>query len=255
MKSLDAWIKISCLFVLLAAVIMSSSLTSYSILIFILLIIIMLSGLPPTRILSPFIRLWRFFILIFLMNAFFFSTRDAIYTLGIITLSYEGIIQGAETVFALLYVIILSGIITGTTSPLQMATGFEKLLLPLKLIRIPVEDIAMILSIALRFVPTLLSEMEMIKKAQTARGALFESKKLRDKIQSYLRLLIPVFVSTFGKADELATAMEARGYRNAKHRTKKKKTVLRVKDYLALGCSASICILIYFIENFFNRSV
>ena len=118
------------------------------------------------------------------MNAFFFSTREAIYTFGIITLSYEGIIQGAETVFALLYVIILSGLITGTTSPLQMTAGFEKLLYPLKLIRIPVEDIAMILSIALRFVPTLLAKMEMIKKAQTARGALFESKKLKDKIQS-----------------------------------------------------------------------
>ena len=242
--TLNAGVKTLSLFLLMTAVITSTTFYSYIAIILILAIILKVSCLPVKLVLSPLRRLWHFFILIFIMNTLFFGTENPLFTFGIINITYEGIIQGIRVVFNVIYIMILANILTGTTTPMDITAGISFVLKPLKLLRIPTEDIAMIISIAFRFVPVLMEEALIIKKAQIARGARFESKKLKEKALSYLPLLIPIFLSAFRRADELALAMEARGYRSAGKRTNKAFVPFRFPDYFALGCSITICILI-----------
>lgn len=105
----------------------------------------------------------------------------------------------------------------------------------------------MILSVALQFIPILMEEAELIKMAQTARGARFESRKLSERAASFLPLVVPIFISAFRRAEELSLAMEARGYRNAKNRTKREKEPLAASDYSALTVCAFICLLQFFL--------
>jgi energy-coupling factor transport system permease protein len=136
---------------------------------------------------------------------------------------------------------VLGSVLTLTTAPIDMTNALSSLLKPLKILRVPVEDVAMIISVAISFIPTLLEETDMIKKAQTARGARFESKKLIERALSYLPLLVPIFLAAFRRADELSMAMEARGYRNARSRTKKAREPFRIRDFTALASSIFIC--------------
>ena len=121
--------------------------------------------------------------------------------------------QGVHTVVRVVLLLIFSGLVTATTAPLAMTGAMELLFSPLSLVRIPVGQIAMILSVAVQFVPTLLEEADAIAKAQTARGAGFDSRRLRDRAGALAPLVVPVFLAAFKRADELSLAMEARGYR------------------------------------------
>ena len=243
---LDAGVKIACLFILMAALVMCSTVYGYLVVLGMLAVIAGLSKLPPAAVLSSIGRLRIFFILIFLMNALFYSAEGPLLSWGIISITQEGIKQGARVVFNVLCIMILANVLLGTTAPMDMTSGLGSLLKPLGLLRIPVEDVAMIIGIAIRFIPALLEEALMIKKAQTARGARFESKKLREKALSFLPLLIPVFVSAFRRADELSLAMEARGYRSAGNRTGRARAALKRCDFAALGFCIFICILQFF---------
>ena len=127
-------------------------------------------------------------------------------------------------------------LLTYTTSPLQLTDGLEKLFSPLKAIRFPVHELAMMMSIALRFIPTLIEETQKITRAQKARGADFESGSLIKRAKALLPLLVPLFVSAFRRADELAMAMEARCYRGGKGRTKMHPLKYALRDLQALIC-------------------
>ena len=248
---LDSRVKIAGFFLLLAALISCSSVYSYYIIFAALTIIVVLSKLPLRALFSSITRLRYFFILIFLLNALFYSSGEALFSWGIINVSGEGIGQGARIVVNVFFIMILANVLTGSTAPMDMTAGLASLLKPLKLLRFPAEDIAMIISCAMGFIPGLLEEADMIKKAQTARGARFESKKIVERIFSFPPLLIPVFMSAFRRADELALAMEARGYRNARDRTRKTREPLRARDFAALGCSIFVCIFQIFFWRFY----
>lgn len=244
---LDAGVKIASLILLLAAVIISSTWYGYLVALAVLAVVVKLSRVRLKTTLGAIGSLKLFFIIIFVMNALFYSSEQPLLSWGIISLSHEGIKQGVKVIFNIVYIMILANVLTSTTAPMDMTTGLSSILKPLKLLRIPIEDVAMIISIAIRFIPNLLEDVVMIKKAQTARGARFESKSLRERASSYLPLLIPVFLSAFRRADELSVAMEARGYRNARDRTRKAKEPLKVFDFAALLCSIIICLTqIYF---------
>ena len=128
--------------------------------------------------------------------------------------------------------------------------ALQALLMPLYYLHIPTGQIAMILSVAIQFIPTLFGETDAIRRAQTARGARFDSPKFREKAAAILPLLIPVFLSAFKRADELALAMEARGYRITRHKPNKRKKRLKVPDYIALVFCLILCVLV-FICNIF----
>ena len=198
-------------------------------------------------VLSPIRRLWVFFIVIFLMNALFFSAENPRFSWWIVSLSDEGMRQGARVMLNVCFIMVLGNVLTSTTTPIDMTAALSSLLKPLRLLRVPVEDVAMIICVAIQFVPTLLEEADLIKKAQTARGARFESSKLTERALSYLPLLIPIFLSAFRRADELSTAMEARGYRNAKNRTKRATKPFRNLDYTAIASCAVVFIMQFYI--------
>jgi energy-coupling factor transport system permease protein len=144
-------------------------------------------------------------------------------------------------IFRLSYLILGSSIMTLTTTPTQLTDALESLMRPLKKVRVPVHEIAMMMSIALRFIPILMEETDKIMKAQIARGADFESKNLIKKIKSLVPLLVPLFISAFRRANDLAMAMEARCYRGGEGRTKMKPLVYKGRDRAAYGV-----LLLYF---------
>ncbi len=142
---------------------------------------------------------------------------------------YTAIFMGVR----LILLVIGCSIMTLTTTPLQLTDGLEKLLRPLKKIKVPVHDIAMMMSIALRFIPILMEETDKIMKAQSARGADFDTGTLFERARSLIPVLVPLFISAFRRADELATAMEARCYRGDEGRTKMKELKYTKADYIA----------------------
>ena len=133
----------------------------------------------------------------------------------------------------LVLLIVGTSILTLTTSPIELTDGIERLLNPFKKIGLPVHELAMMMTIALRFIPTLLDETDKIMKAQMSRGADFESRNLISRAKNLVPLLVPLFISAFRRADELAMAMEARCYRGGYNRTKMKEAVITVPDYIA----------------------
>lgn len=168
------------------------------------------------------------------INAFFTGGERLIFELGFLRLTWEGI---NRAVFMLLRIVLLvcgTFLFTYTTSPLAITDGLERLLSPLKRIKFPVHDLSMMMSIALRFIPTLISETDKIMSAQKARGAAFDEGSLINRAKSLLPLLVPLFVSSFKRADELAVAMECRCYNGGIGRTRMKQFQYGSADYITL---------------------
>lgn len=145
----------------------------------------------------------------------------------------EGVYQALFMTFRLVFLIMGTSILTLTTSPIELTDGIESLLKPFKKIGVPAHELAMMMSIALRFIPTLMDETDKIMKAQMARGADFESPNIIKKAKSLIPLLVPLFISSFRRAEELAMAMEARSYRGGEGRTRMKQLKYERRDILA----------------------
>lgn len=156
----------------------------------------------------------------FLLNLFLGTGEDVLWQWGIIKITNEGIYTALFMAFRLILIVLCTQLLTLTTSPIALTDGLESLFKPLKKIGFPAHELAMMMSIALRFIPTLIEETDKITKAQKARGADFESGNLIKRAKAMLPLLIPLFVSSFRRADELAMAMEARCYHGGEGRTK-----------------------------------
>lgn len=152
-----------------------------------------------------------------------------------LNVTVEGVRQAAFMAIRLAFLIVGSSVMTLTTTPNNLTDGMEKGLKPLNKLHVPVHDVAMMMSIALRFIPILMEETDKIMKAQQARGADFDSGNLIQKAKSLVPLLVPLFISAFRRANDLAMAMEARGYRGGEGRTKMKPLVYKKQDKLAYG--------------------
>ena len=163
----------------------------------------------------------------------FFATGETIWKFWIFHISKEGIKMAVLMVIRLTLLIISASIMTLTTSPNRLTDGMEKLFRPLKIVKVPVHELAMMMSIALRFIPILAEEAEKIVKAQTARGAKFDSKKLTERIKSLIPLIVPLFISSFRRAADLALAMESRGYHGGDGRTKLYPLKYKSRDYVS----------------------
>lgn len=155
-----------------------------------------------------------------LLQVFFTKEGTLLYELGPIKIYEEGVRQGIFISMRFFFLILMTSLLTLTTTPIEITDGLETLLHPLKKVRFPVHEMALMMSISLRFIPTLMQETDKIMKAQIARGVEFSSGPIKDRIKAVIPLLIPLFVSSFKRAEELAIAMEARGYRGGEGRTK-----------------------------------
>lgn len=164
-----------------------------------------------------------------------------------LTITKEGLRLAVKMAVRLSFLIIGSSVMTLTTTPNNLTDGMESLMKPLEKIKVPVHEIAMMMSIALRFIPILLEETDKIMKAQIARGADFESGNVINKAKAMVPLLVPLFISAFRRANDLAMAMEARCYRGGEHRTKMKPLIYKKADYmsyLVLAGYVVVCIVI-----------
>ncbi|MBQ7017273.1 MAG: energy-coupling factor transporter transmembrane protein EcfT [Firmicutes bacterium] len=178
----------------------------------------------------------------------FLVEGTAIVQWGFISITREGIYTAVFMAARLVLLIIGCSMMTLTTTPIQLTDGIERLLRPLKKIKVPVHDIAMMMSIALRFIPILMEETDKIMKAQTARGADFESGGLVQKAKSLIPVLVPLFISAFRRADDLATAMEARCYHGDEGRTRMKELKYHARDHIA-----KLCLVVFLVGLVLSR--
>ena len=163
----------------------------------------------------------------------FLTKGDILWQWGFLKLTKQGIETAVYMMIRLTLLIIGSSLMTLTTTPNQLTDGIESLLSPLKIFKVPVHEVAMMMSIALRFIPILMEETDKIMKAQIARGAEFESKNLFKKVKALVPLLVPLLISAFRRANDLALAMEARCYRGGDGRTKMKPLTYKKRDVVA----------------------
>jgi len=168
-----------------------------------------------------------------ILNIFMTTGGKLIWSWGFINIYEEGLIIAAFMIIRLVFLIMGTSILTLTTSPIELTDGIENLLNPFKRIGVPAHELAMMMTIALRFIPTLMDETDKIMKAQMARGADFESGNLISRAKSLVPILVPLFISSFRRADELAMAMESRCYKGGEGRTRMKQLKITKKDYIA----------------------
>ena len=191
-------------------------------------------------------------ILIFtgILNLFFTPGETALLSFWKITVTLEGVTRAIFMMARILLLISGTFLLTYTTSPISLTDGLESLLGPLKKIRVPVHELSMMMCIALRFIPTLIEETDKIISAQKARGADFENGRLMERVKALVPILVPLFISAFRRADELATAMECRCYHGGEGRTKMK--LLRYKrwDVLSFGFLALLLAVVIITRNF-----
>jgi len=193
----------------------------------------------PFRFMVRGMRAILFLLLLTLVFNLFLTPGEALVTFWKLKITKEGVVMAVRMALRLSFLIIGSSIMTLTTTPNNLTDGMEKMMGPLKIFKVPVHEVAMMMSIALRFIPILMEETDKIMKAQIARGADFESGGLIKRAKSLVPLLVPLFISAFRRANDLAMAMEARCYRGGEGRTKMKPLVYRRRDYLAYLVIAS----------------
>lgn len=185
------------------------------------------------------------FIIAFSVLVNLFTTEGtAFFKYKFIKLTYEGMDTAVKITLRLSLLIIITSLMTLTTTPISLTDGLEKLLSPFKKFGVPVHEFAMMMTIALRFIPTLLEETDKIMKAQASRGADFESGNIIQRAKSFVPVLVPLFVSAFRRADELAMAMESRCYRGGKERTRMKQLRFKSFDFILLTVSIGVAVLL-----------
>ena len=198
----------------------------------------------PFRFMVKGMRAVVFLLLITVVFNLFLTPGEALVSIWKLTITKEGLATAVTMAVRLTMLIIGSPIMTLTTTPNNLTDGLEKGLRPLKLFKVPVHEVAMMMSIALRFIPILLEETDKIMKAQIARGADFESGNLIRRAKALVPLLVPLFISAFRRANDLAMAMEARCYRGGDGRTKMKPLIYKRRDGIAY-----LCILVYLVAS------
>jgi len=240
---LDPRTKILTTFLFIALLFLVDSFIGYGLSALLLLLMVVLSQIPVKYVLRG-IRPLMFIIILTLCLHFFMTDGRVIFQIWFLKLTHEGLIRGLMMVSRLILLIIGSSLLTLTTSPILLTDGIESLLKPFKVIGVPAHELAMMMTIALRFIPTLVEETEKIMKAQMARGADFESGNIFQRAKSLIPILIPLFVSAFRRADELAIAMEARGYRGGEGRTRFRVLKFTYQDALTLVLVTTFVILV-----------
>lgn len=194
------------------------------------------------RTMKPMI--WMMFFLL-VINVLVIKTGTPLFSIGWFSIYSDAVYQTLYIVVRLMLMIIITTVLTATTKPLDLTLGIEKLLKPFEKIGVPAHIIAMMISIALRFIPTLIEETQRIMNAQASRGVDLENGSIKEKIMAILSLIVPLFVSAFDRADQLANAMEARGYDPSRKRTRYKVLKMKTIDYVSMLLSVAVlCVCI-----------
>lgn len=232
LHKMDPRAKILCTMIFICAIFLANNPWSYLVVTLFTALCISLSGVPFRLIVKAVKPLWV--ILVFTLVIHLLTTPGTeIFRLGPVKITEEGVRNGVFMTLRLVFLIAFSSLLTYTTSPIVLTDGIEALLMPFRRFGVPAHELAMMMTIALRFIPTLLEETDRIMKAQSSRGADFTAGNIWQKAKSMVPLLVPLFISAFRRADDLATAMEARCYRGGEGRTKMHRLVYTGNDRIA----------------------
>ena len=237
---LDPRTKLVLLVAYIVALFTAKEWISYGVMFVILSVTIAISAIPLKSIFRGMKPLIMILIFTGVLNIFFTTGEKLIVSFWVIHIYWEGVFRALFMMSRILMLITGTFLLTYTTSPIALTDGLESLLSPLKKIKVPVHELAMMMCIALRFIPTLIEETDKIMSAQKARGADFETGKLMDRVKALVPILVPLFISAFRRADELATAMECRCYHGGEGRTKMKLLRYKRRDLIGYLCGAAM---------------
>jgi len=243
----DPRVKILLTVLIMAVLLIIDTYAGFGLFALFILVVIISSGIPvryTLKGLKPVL-----FIIIFTAVINLFSGQGTpIYKLGFLKITHEGIDMTIKMTLRLSLLIMTASLLTLTTTPIMLTDGIEKLMNPLRRFGVPSHEIAMMMTIALRFIPTLLEETDKIMKAQAARGADFDTGNLIQRAKSFVPVLVPLFVSAFRRADELANAMEARCYRGSEGRTRMKQLKVTGIDYVVSAVAIFFMAMVLYLQ-------
>ena len=248
--ALDPRVKVAITFLYLISLFLFKSFTGYLIVTLFLFSVIKMSHVPFLYIVRG-LKAVLFLLVFTAVFNIFWTPGIPLFEWKFITITKEGLRSGIFMAMRLIYLILGSSLLTFTTTPNQLTDAIESLMSPLKKIKVPVHDFAMMMSLALRFIPILLEEANRIMNAQSARGADFEEGNLFKRLRAMVSILVPLLVSATKRAYDLAMAMEARCYRGGDFRTKMKPLIYRKSDYLAYGISVLYLAAVIGMNHFF----
>ncbi len=249
--SLDARTKLFATIIFMISIFVVNQFWPYLIILLSIISITKISKIPVNYVIKGVRPLRWIIAFTFVINMFFIHGDNIIWSFGFLNISDLGLRTAIFMALRLIFLVLGTSILTLTTSPIALTDGIENSCAPLKKFGFPAHELAMMMTIALRFIPTLLDETDKIMKAQMSRGADFESKNIVNRAKNMVPLLIPLFVSAFRRAEELSIAMEARCYRGGDNRTKMKQSIYTKQDYLAYLMTILFLLLII-LSRFIN---
>lgn len=252
---LDARLKLILTVAYIVMIFFVKSFFGYGVVALFVLLLAIIGKIPILKLLRSLRMIVFLMMFTVILTLLFYSGQasDLLWSFGIIKIYKTGLISAGMLACRLILFVVGPTILTLTTTPVELTDAIERVLKPLSLIKVPVHELAMIMSIALRLIPTLYEETDKIISAQKARGADFESKNIFSRAKAMIPILIPLFVSSFRRADELAYAMDSRCYRGAKGRTRMKEMRLALRDFIAFAIFASLFFFILCLSyNYFG---
>ncbi len=249
-SNLDPRVKIVATIAFIVGIFMGASAPAFLLSAAFVLSVIIMAKLPIKVVLKSVRPILFLVCFTAILNLFFYTQGEIIFELWFIKIYDEAISFALLMAARLVLLVMGTSLLTLTTQPVALTDGIESLLSPLKIIKFPVHELALIMSIALRFIPTLMDETDRIINAQTARGAKFDSGNIFERANAMIPILIPLVVSSFRRADELADAMDSRCYSGGQNRTKMKKMEIHFNDILTLIYLATFVMFIILINSF-----
>lgn len=246
---LDPRSKLIFVFAFIIIVFLANNTVTYAMLLAFTLLIVLVSRIRLYFLINGLKPVLFLMIFTFLIHIFMTKEGDLLFQWKFISVYEEGVRQGIFISTRFLVLVFMTSILTLTTSPISITDGIEVLLNPLKKVKVPVHELALMMSISLRFIPTLMDETDKIMKAQMARGSDLSSGPIKDRIKAVVPLLVPLFVSAFKRAEDLATAMEVRGYRGGEGRTRYRQLKWDMGDTLALFLLVIMSALLFFYRS------
>ncbi|TDM16849.1 energy-coupling factor transporter transmembrane protein EcfT [Macrococcoides canis] len=246
---LDPRMKMIFVFAMMILIFLMNNWQSYAVGIILIFIILKASNLSFIFLFNGLKPILFLLIFTLLMHVFLTKGGTTLFDYGIINIQSQGIIMGMMISLRFVLIIFLTTIMTLTTSPIALTDAIESILKPFKKLKLPVHELALMMSIALRFIPTLMDETQKVMKAQMSRGSDMTAGTLKERIKAVIPLLVPLFVSAFKRAEDLAIAMEVRGYKGDVGRTKYRKLDWHTYDTLSLLTLIPITLLILYLKN------
>jgi len=246
---LDARAKLLSMFFFIIIVFFANNFITYGVLFLFTIVTVLLSRVPLSYYIKGLKTIWLLALFTLLLHVFTNKEGPILFHLGWLEIHKEGIIQGIYISIRFFLLVSVTTLLTLTTNPIEITDGLESLFHPFKRFGLPVHEMALMMSISLRFIPTLMEETEKIMKAQSSRGVDFSSGPIKERLRALVSLLVPLFIHSFKRAEDLAVAMEARGYQGGEGRTKFRVMKWELRDTLCLIGLVLLLLLLLFLRK------